>query len=198
MSVAEGIGLAMVAGLCGVVFGALAAMVVVLQDRRQAGARHRRVDAYVRWLAARLALSRACAALVASTRALANERPESAYFDLRKEEARRSRNQWYEALHELDLARVSLVILAGDTSLRSQLTRLGGIDADLIRTAIQADTPKWEHLMERLRAADGEAVQFVETAMIEGKRKDRGMETCLTRTVHLGRSIFRHWTKPGS
>ena len=198
MSVAEGIGLAMVAGLCGVVFGALAAMVVVLQDRRQAGARHRRADAYVRWLAARLALSRACAALVASTRALANERPESAYFDLRKEEARRSRNQWYEALHELELARVSLVILAGDTSLRSQLTRLGGIDADLIRTAIQADNPKWEQLMERLRAADGEAVQFVETAMIDGKRKDRGMETCLTRTVHLGRSIFRHWTKPGS
>lgn len=198
MSVAEGIGLAMVAGLCGIACGALAAMVVVLQDRRQAGARHRRVDAYVRWLAARLALSRACAALVASTRALANERPESAYFDLRKEEARRSRNQWYEALHELDLARVSLVILTGDTSLRSQLTRLGGIDADLIRTAIQADNPKWEHLMERLRTADGEAVQFVETAMIEGKRKDRGMETCLTRTVHLGRSIFRHWTKPGS
>lgn len=198
MSVAEGIGLAMIAGLYGVACGAVAAMVVVLRDRRQTGARQRRVDAYVRWLAARLALSRACAALVASTRALANEHPESAYFDLRKEEARRARNQWYEALHELDLARVSLVILTGDASLRTQLTRLGGIDGDLIRTVIQADNPKWEHLMERLRAADDEAVHFVETAMIHEKGEDRGMETWLTRTIHLGRSIFRHWTKPGS
>ena len=198
MSVAEGIGLAMVAGLCGVVCGAMAAMVVVLQDRRQTGARHHRVEAYARWLAARLALSRACAAWVASTRALAHERPESAYFDLRKEEARRARNQWYEALHELDLARVSLVILTGDSSLRTQLTRLGGIDGDLIRTAIQADNPKWERLMERLRAADVEAVQFVETAMIDEKHVDRGKETWLTRAVHLGRTVFRNWTKPGS
>ena len=93
---------------------------------------------------------------------------------------------------------MSLVILIGDSSLRTQLTRLGGIDGDLIRTVIQADNPKWERLMERLRAADGEAVHFVETAMIGEKREDRGIETWLTRTVHLGRSIFRHWTKPNS
>ena len=49
-----------------------------------------------------------------------------------------------------------------------------------------------------LQIDDDEAVYFVETAMIDQKREDRGMETWLTRVVHLGRSIFRHWTKPNS
>ncbi len=196
MSVSEIIGLAMAAGLLGAVCGAVAVTVIAERGRRFAEARDRRAHAYVRWLAARLALSRACVALVASLRALANEHPDSHYFDLRKDESRRARNQWYEAMHELDLTQATLVVTTGDPSVRRQLNRLGRIDADLIRRAVQENDPQWESLLEQLRFGDRQAVHFVETATTSERPVGPRAENWLTRAVQLGGSILRHWMRP--
>ena len=73
MSVAEVVGLLLTAGLLG---GTVGAAVVVWSTTRRQRARQKRVDlrdAYARWLAGRMTLSRASASFVAAFRSMAAE-----------------------------------------------------------------------------------------------------------------------------
>ena len=108
MTDGEAIGLAIMAGILGGVFGAgVTAMYCAFRDRVSA-ARVCRRDTIAQWLAARMMLGRASLSFVAAFRSLAAEGRESRYFSLRQDESQRARAQWCAAAETLDLAEAKL------------------------------------------------------------------------------------------
>jgi hypothetical protein len=161
MSTGEVIGLAVAAGLVGGLIGAI--VIAVLQTRRQDrfGVKARRIDAYARWLAARLALSRASLSFVSAFRVLAAEPRDSTYFALRTEEAQRVRSQWCDAVREVDLAEATLIAWAEDPSLPLRLEQFDRVGVGALRRAVAGSDEDVDALVNRLHESDQRAAEFV-------------------------------------
>ena len=174
MSMGEIIGLALTAGLLGGLAGA-ALVGVMLRRHRDAHARRvRRVEAFTRWLAARMTLSRASVSFVAAFKALAAAPPDSIHFPLRMEEAQRVRAQWSEATRELDLAEASLRAWMDSSGERKRLAAFDRIGADRLRAAIDGDEREVDQLLQALSCADRSAIEFFEQVVEASDNAGRG------------------------
>ena len=195
MSWDETIGLMLsVALLSGVVGAALAAGFVRRREAREAD-RAREADAYVRWLAARLTLSRASVSFVAAFRALAAERRESAYFSLRSEEAQRARAFLCEAASALDLAEATLITTISDPNLQTQIASFERCTAEALRTAINGDQATVDALVQQLRAADQRAVELVRATTASIRRNTSSWCERLGLLARPIQSVVDRWSR---
>ena len=197
MSVGEVVGLAITAALAG---GAVSAALVLAFTLRLHHLREResqRADAFSRWLAARITLSRSSVSLVAAFRSLAAARPDSTYFSLRAEEVQRTRASWSDAMRELDLAEALLRIRVRTPAVREQLIRLDRIGADALRVAIDGDEQEVDRLMQMLRAADRAAIELVEsvTAGFDGPPRQTVLKPLLRRPLDWLATVVEQWSE---
>ena len=198
MSVGEIVGLLMTAGLFG---GAVGAAAVAWGMTRRERARQKRMDlrdAYARWLAGHMTLSRASVSFVAAFRSLAAATRDSVYFSLRVEEAQRARASWCDAMRELDLAEASLRTHVPASVIREQLTRFKRVAPAALRAAIDASEGDAHQFVQSLRVADLAAIQFVEQAAAEidrpaGPRFVRGI---ISKTAAYLEKIVDGWSEP--
>ena len=164
MSVSEIVGLALMFALLGVTIGAIVTGVRVSRREWRREEHARRLEAYARWLAARLTLTRASISFVAAFRALEARRHESTFLPMRQDEAQRARCVWCDAVREHDQAMASLLVWSGEPSL---IERLGGLDpvtADVLRKAIDGDADSFDKLVRQLRATDRSALELTRSA----------------------------------
>ncbi len=195
MSWDETVGLMLsVALLSGVVGAALAAGFVRRREARETD--HARVvEAYARWLAARLTLSRASLSFVAAFRALAAERRESTYFSLRTEEAQRARALWCETSRDLDLTEATLLTTISDSGFPAQIGALERVSAEVLRAAINGAPAAFDGLVQQLRAADQRAVEFARAAAASSRRGGspwRGRLGLFARPIQ---SVVHRWSR---
>jgi hypothetical protein len=195
MSWDETVGLMLsVALLSGVVGAALAAGFVRRREGREAD-HARAVEAYARWLAARLTLSRASLSFVAAFRALAAERRESTFFPLRTEEAQRARALWCETSRDLDLAEATLLTTISDSGFPAQIGALERVSAEVLRAAINGDPAAFDGLVQQLRAADQRAVEFARNATVNARRCGWSWRERLRLLARPIQSVVDRWSR---
>ncbi len=163
MSVGEVVGLTIAAALVGGAAGVALIVSITLPRQRLRERESQKADAFSRWLAARITLSRTSISLVAAFRSLAAARPDSTYFPLRMEEAQRTRASWSDAMRELDLAEASLRTPVRTPAVQERLMRFNRIGADALQVAIDGDEQEVARLVQTLRAADQAAIELVES-----------------------------------
>jgi hypothetical protein len=190
MSVTTFIGLAITIGLLSGVVCALIVLVFASRRRWSMELCARRTDAYARWLAARLNLTRASLSFVSAFRTLAAESRESTYFALRCEEAQRARAAWCDAVRELDLAEASLVAWVDDPTLPQQLGQLGRIEAAALRRAIHGEEQEVDELTDEFHKKDRQAAEFASKAAARLLSRRPGWRALLDRMMwHLDEMI---------
>lgn len=141
---------AFVAGLLAGFSITLAMANVIRRTRSHAQERHARS---VRWLAARIVLSRATISLVSAMRALKKPPENSELSSLRLAEAQRARAAWFSARRELDRAATSLECWYYAHDERQPIVT-AEVNAGAMRRAIDGDEAAAAQLMQSLRAAD--------------------------------------------
>lgn len=119
----------------------------------------------VRWLAARIVLSRATISLVSAMRALKKPPENSEFSSLRLAEAQRARAAWFSARRELDRAAASLECWYYSHGERQPfVTDDPGIAA--LRQAIDGDDAAAAQLVQSLRAADEAARAAIQQSLM--------------------------------
>jgi len=195
MSWDEIVGLTLAAALVGGAVGAAFGVLVARSCTTIAQRRERTTQAYARWLAARMTLSRASASFVAAFRALAAERRDSPQFPLRMEEAQRARVSWSEASRDLDFAEAMLLTSVRDPVIDQRLGEFEHVSAEALRTVVEGDSKGVEKWLQELHAADQPALHFVRgaTANTHGNQS-----IWCKRWAHLTtpiRSIVDRWSR---
>ncbi|UCE58645.1 MAG: hypothetical protein JSU63_14520 [Phycisphaerales bacterium] len=176
MSAGEIAGLVILSALLG---AGVAGLIIALRVSQQSGDREaQQIEAYARWLAACLAVSRASLSFVAAFRALAAERRESAYFELRKDEAQRARAHWCDVLGELDRAEAVLRVWHAARPGHYRCAEFHRVRPDVLRSVINGTQGDFDRLSEMLRNADKLAVEFACAAAkhITARRRNRVVE----------------------
>ena len=197
MSTGELIGLSLTAGLLAGVISAAAVAWVVLRQQGAQETRSFQIDAYARWLAGRLTLSRASVSFVAAFRALGAEPRGSAYFSLRAEEAQRARACWGDAVREVDVAEAALLVWDQSPTLPGQLACLPRVEARELRATIDGDEANVDEFAQRMRAADQAAILFVRRQT--APPNSAGAPTfarLVIRTARQIQSIVDRWARP--
>ncbi|MBU0716679.1 MAG: hypothetical protein KJ749_00385 [Planctomycetes bacterium] len=197
MSTGELIGLSLTAGLLAGAISAAAVAWVVLRQQSARETRSIRIDAYSRWLAGCLTLSRASVSFIAAFRALGAEPRSSAYFSLRAEEAQRARAYWGDAMRELDVAEAALLVWDQSPSLPAELARFPRVEARELRVTIDGDETDMDEFAQKMRAADEAAVRFVqrETAP-PNSAGGPTLARLILRTAKQLQSIVHRWARP--
>lgn len=169
MTASEIIGLAIGTGLLGGVAGAVLVAVLTAKRSRARDRRTHRMNAYARWLAARLAMSRASVSFVAAFRTLAVEDRDGPYAALRTDEAQRARARWFRAMRALDAAEANLIVWSRDGTIRKTLSRFPRVSAHALRETVNGNEDDADAFVQRLRDVDGLATAFVadETARLD-------------------------------
>lgn len=162
MSVGEVAGLLMVAVLGGGLMGVAVTTLVTIRRYYYSDRWVRETESLSRWLAARLTMSRAALSFVAAFRALAAEHRDSAYFQLRTDEAQRARGDWCEAMRELDRAEAVLITSGAQPGVRDSLKQIDRVGADALRRTINGPEDGMEELTRALRDGDQHAIHFVD------------------------------------
>lgn len=183
MSVSEIVGLALTFTLLGVTIGAIVAVVLVSRREWRREEHARRLDAYARWLASRLTLTRTSISFVAAFRALEARRHESTFLPLRRDEAQRARRAWCDAAAEHDQARASLIVWSHEPSLCERLGGLDPVTPDLLRSAIDGDAHSFDQLVRQLRDGDRHALEVI--------RSFASLRTGVVRPYPLPRPLAR-------
>ena len=195
MSSSEFLGLLVTVSLLGVLVGAVFTWIAGLRRDRPAEPHVRRMDAYAHWLSARMTLTRASASFVAAFRALAAERPDSEYMSLRREEAQRTRQAWWEAMHELDRDEAMLLVWSDDPAIRERLAHFDRVGADALRAAINGDQTEVDRFMQRLRDTDATAAEFVRSAAVRAKTRQLAICRLPCGATNYMASIVDHWSR---
>lgn len=178
MSTGEVIGLAITMAA----FGAASALVIAGVYKPKAGALGR-TDALARWLAARKTLNSSARSFVAAFRALASQQPDSAFFDLRMDEAQRSRDRLHDAMRSLEKAEATLVAWAADWSIDEAFSTFARVSAADLRNAINGDARALALLDQQLRRDDQRAITFVKRATTN----DRGRHSAIRKLLSKSR-----------
>lgn len=198
MSTGEILGIVACGILVGAAVGAAVAALILARRERRHDREQRITDAYARWLAGRLTLSRASLSFVAAFRSLAAERPDSVYFQLRTDEVQRARADYCDAMRELDRAEADLIAWNNHSHMRDQLGRFRRVGAGELRTAINGTAAEVNRLRAVLREADVAAVAFVDAARKNGAwYPRRGLVRSLTADMaRKVESIVDKWQAP--
>ena len=195
MSSGEFLGLLFTVSLLGVLVGAAFTWIVAIRRHRPAEPDVRRREVYARWLAARISLTRASASFVAAFRALATERTDAEYFALRREEAQRTRNAWWEAMRELDGAEAMLLVWSDDPTTRERLAHFDRVEPEALRKAIDGSQGEVDALLRRLREADSRAADLVCVAAGHRNARRSKVGSLAASTVDYLASIVEHWSR---
>ena len=197
MSVGEIVGLVLTAGLFGGAAGAVVVARITARRQRVFNRRTQLLDAYARWLAGHMTLSRASASFVAAFRSLAAESRDSTFFTLRVEEAQRARARWCDAMRELDLAEASLRTHAPTPVVGEQLTQFKRVEPKALRAAINGSETDADQFMQLLRAADQAAIQFVEqaAAAIDAPARPSAFRDLIVKMAVQIDTIIDSWSK---
>lgn len=197
MSVGEVVGLTIAAALVGGAAGVALIVSITLPRQRLRERESQKADAFSRWLAARITLSRTSISLVAAFRSLAAARPDSTYFPLRMEEAQRTRASWSDAMRELDLAEASLRIRVRTPAVQERLMRFNRIGADALQVAIDGDEQEVARLVQTLRAADRAAIELVEsvTAGLDAAPRRFVLNLFLQRPLEWLGTVVEQWSE---
>ncbi len=166
MSTSEVVGLVVAAGLVGGLAGSMLVALIVTRITKVRDRRARRIDAYARWLAARLAVSRACVSFVAAFRSLRREPRDSTFFSLRADEAQRARAQWSTAMQELDASEAVLIAWSIHDDIGDRLAGFERVAAHTLREAINGSDEEADALSQRLRTVDRSATEFVREEVV--------------------------------
>ena len=198
MSVAEVVGLLLTAGLFGGAVGAAAVAWGTTRRQRTQQERTQLRDAYARWLAGHMTLSRASVSFVAAFRSLAAETRDSIYFSLRVEEVQRARASWGDAMRELDLAEASFRAHVPSPMISEQLARFKRVEPEALRTAINGSERDADQFVQTLRAADQAAIQFVEKAgaRVAPPTRPYLAKSLMTKTAACVERIVDRWSEP--
>ncbi len=191
----EIIALAAAAGFGAGMLGAVPIALAITRGQRSARQRDRLIDAYARWLAARMTLTRTSGSVVAAFRALAAERRDSPYLSLRHEETQRARAQWCDAMGLLDQAEAELILCNPNGSAREDLARFPRVRAEALRRAINGNEADAERLVRGLRSSDRQAIDFVQTTtarVLAGRSHGWGR---LMTTARRLESILGQWSQ---
>jgi hypothetical protein len=198
MSLGEGIGLALTAGLIGGLVGAVLMAAITLRRNREGQRSQDTIAAYAEWLAARLALSRACGSFVAAFRSLAIEPRDGPNLALRTQEAQRARSQWCDAMRDLDLAEAAL--LAGGLRLPSDGKEhfSDRMNPDALRRAINGDFYEVNTLHQELRRSDRQAIEHIQrvAADLDPRGRSSVCRRILSRAEKRFESIISGWSAP--
>ena len=197
MSVGEVVGLTIAAALVGGAAGVALIVSITLPRQRLRERESQKADAFSRWLAARITLSRTSISLVAAFRSLAAARPDSTYFPLRMEEAQRTRASWSDAMRELDLAEASLRTPVRTPAVQERLMRFNRIGADALQVAIDGDEQEVARLVQTLRAADRAAIELMEsvTAGLDAAPRQSVLGPLLQRPRQWLGTIVEQWSE---
>ncbi len=191
----EVIALAAAAGLGAGMLGAVPIALAITRAQRTACARDRLIDAYARWLAARMTVTRTSTSVVEAFRALGAERRDSPYVTLRHEETQRARAQWCDAMGLLDQAEAELMICNLNGTARADLARFPRVRAEALRRAINGNEADAERLVGGLRSSDQQALDFVQATIagvLGGRSHPWGL---LMATAHRLDSILGQWSQ---
>ena len=167
MTEREAIGLAIMAGVLGGVFGAVATALFCAYRDRVLTARACRRDAIAQWLAARITLGRASLSFVAAFRSLAAERRESRYFSLRQDESQRARARWCLAAESLDLAEAKLRVGTPSPGFSKRLDGFARQSVESLRAAIDGDDVAVDRFMQAVLDVERRAIALAEAAAAE-------------------------------
>ncbi len=137
-------------------------------DQRHA-ARRRELEALSRWLAARFALTRSAALLVAAIRAADHETIDSPLRSARTGEAGLARARFHQARNALDAAEADIGVWITDDALARRLSCFEPVSLNALRPALHGEEPL-SALHERLRLHDRRAVDVVRAAAAEVKQ----------------------------
>lgn len=196
---------AMVGGLAGVILVGAAFAVTRSVITHQSARR----EAHIRWLTARLSMSRASIAFVTAFRALDQCTREDAITPaapsrtapgayLRVEEAQRARACWHEARHEMDGAQAAMLVYARDIDAWKALRDFDRIEATEISKAIRGDASAIACFTARLHRLDEEAVTFVHRKTSGGRIAWRSWKYLINDAIDFVRSIEQSWSRKPS
>lgn len=194
MSIGEVIGLTLTVAAFGVATGAAVAAAIIAWSRRRTARRMRCDDAFARWLAAWMNLSRTSASLIAAFRALATEGHNSEYFSLRQDEAQRARAAWCDAMRELDRAEAGLVARSA-SPMRADLARFVRVSPAALRAAINGNQRDVDALVQQLGRTTTRAAEFVEATAIGERSVQSPVREFLTRAATRVQAIVRSWSE---
>ncbi|RME41008.1 MAG: hypothetical protein D6788_02150, partial [Planctomycetota bacterium] len=139
-------------------------------------AEEQRREAWTRWLAGRLALSRAVLSLAAAMRALRGLDRTDPLWNLHREELRRARRAVRRARSRTEQAEAALIARINDDEIVERLRRLPCPSSETLRRAAEGSASDWHALREELRRLDDQAVELVHRgAMNAGGRMARNL-----------------------
>lgn len=191
MSAGELIGIIITAFLLGGAITATVILTLAIKQGRAESPRPNRNDAYERWLAARLTLSRASISFVMAFRTLARETKESPYYALRTQEAQRTRDQWSQAKTEYERALAAIIVHSRNLDIVMTLQTMDIIDAGDLRSAINGSPLAVQGLRDRLDQQNQHAIRWVQQI---NDPTQSPMELLLKPVRYL-QNIIQHWDK---
>ncbi len=194
MSIGEVVGLTLTVAVFGAATGAAVTAAIIAWSRRGTARRMRCDDAFARWLAAWMNLSRTSASLIAAFRALAAEGHDSEYFCLRQDEAQRVRAAWCDAMRELDRAEAGIVARS-PSPIRADLACFVRVSPAALRAAINGDQRDVDALVEHLGRTTTRVAEFVEATAIGEHSVRSPVHEFLTRAAARAQAIVRSWSE---
>lgn len=191
MSAGELIGLIVTIGLLCTLITATVILVLSIRQHPQPAKHDSSTEAYERWLAARLSLSRASMSFVMAFRSLAAESKESPHYSLRMQEAQRARSHWVATRSELDHAIAAIIVRSKDPTIPDQLNKLDTLDAVLLRGTINGIPKEVQQFRDRLCTIDRDSIRWVQSKV----RSSSVKFDLRVQPLRFLQSISDHWQK---
>ncbi len=195
MAGGELIGLVAAVALLGVGIGAVGALVF---RRGRDNLHHRRMlgEAWERWLAARWSLSRTSGSLVAAFRALALTESTDRFFQLRQNEAQRTRDAWCAAMTKLEQAEAALVVRDASAVDHEALRFFDPVSPADLQHAIDGSGNDFLELKTRLRDEQRRAVEVARRAVAHAEPEGGLCRTNLAWALRFIGGIADRWAEP--
>lgn len=174
MTSSELIGYSLTIALLGIAIGVFTSWLI--SSRAHFNDRASWQEAWQRWLAARLRLTRTSLSFVTSFRALASTRKNDHYYSLRCDEAQRTRADWCAAMTELEQAQAALTVRCQSTMLYEQVSQIRGVSATQLRQAIHGNVEHVQKFALQLRGLDDTAVSLTRMNTTLSAPRRRGIK----------------------
>lgn len=194
MAGGELIGLVATVALLGIGIGAIGTLVIRrtkddLDRRRTLG------EAWELWLAARWSLSRTSGSLVAAFRALALTAPTDRFFQLRQNEAQRTRDAWCAAMTKLEQAEAALVVRDASAVDHEALRFFDPVSPADLQHAIDGSPNDFLELKTRLRDEQRRAIEVAQCAVSRAEPEGGFCRTSLVRALRFIGAIADRWAE---
>ena len=194
--VADGelIGLVATVALLGIGIGAIGTL-VVRRGRDDLDRRRTLGEAWERWLAARWSLSRTSGSLVVAFRALALTVSTDRFFQLRQNEAQRTRDAWCAAMTKLEQAEAVLVVRDSPAVDHEALRFLAPVSPADLQNAIDGSANDFLVLKTRLRDEQRRAIEVARCAVARAEPEGGLCWTSLAWALRFIGAIADRWAE---